>query len=140
MASKLTTSNAVVLAALNADPLEIRRGDTLSLTFTSLGVLTDYDDITFTVKRKLSDTDNNAMLQVSTSGLLRIMGAVGTSANGSITVSSLTDGDISISVKAVEMAKLTLADGCFFDVQVTIGDVVKTLTIGKANIIYDVTT
>jgi len=139
MAARLNTSNAVVLAALQGDPLNIRRGDTLSVTLTDLGTMTGYSEVWFTVKSAISHSDTEAVLQITTAGLQRINGAIGTAGNATLTVTDGTNGDVTITCAASEMAKLAIRNGLYYDLQVKIGTTVKTVAFGRVNIIEDVT-
>jgi len=145
----LTQSAAAVTAALSGTDLTILRGDTFSVAFTSLGALTDYTKIWFTVKSKRGDpADTAAVMQVSllpgtatTDGLLYIQGAAPTSAaNGYLQVDDEADGDITIVVEATETAKLSVNSALSYDVQVLKSDgSVTTLTSGDAVVTEDIT-
>jgi hypothetical protein len=139
MAARLNTSNAVVLAALQGDPLNIRRGDTLPLRLTDLGTMTGYSEIWFTVKSAISQSDTEAVLQITTAGLQRINGAIGTAGNATLTVTDGSNGDVTITCAASEMAKLAIRNGLYYDLQVKIGTTIKTLAFGRLNVVEDVT-
>lgn len=139
MAARLNTSNAVVLAALQGDPLNIRRGDTLPLRLTDLGTMTGYSEIWFTVKSAISHSDTEAVLQITTAGLQRINGAIGTAGNATLTVTDGTNGDVTITCAAEEMAKLAIRNSLYYDLQVKIGTTIKTLAFGRLNVVEDVT-
>lgn len=139
MAARLNTSNAVVLSALQSDPLNIRRGDTLPLRLTGLGTMTGYSEIWFTVKSAISHSDTEAVLQITTAGLQRINGAIGTAGNATLTVTDATNGDVTITCAASEMAKLAIRNGLYYDLQVKIGTTVSTLAFGRLNVVEDVT-
>lgn len=134
---------AQLAAALVGSRLTLQRGDDLSLSITGLGAIAAGDTLWFTVKAKTSDADAAALIQVHrTNNLLYINGATPTSAsNGSITVNDAAAGNITIAVKAVEMAKLPPRRECEWDVQVkrTGTSVITTLMQGRANIVSDVT-
>lgn len=139
MAARLNTSNAVVLSALQGDPLNIRRGDTLPLMLTGLGTMTGYSEIWFTIKSAISHSDTEAVLQITTAGLQRINGAIGTAGNATLTVTDGTNGDVTITCAAEEMAKLAIRNGLYYDLQVKIGTTVSTLAFGRLNVVEDVT-
>ena len=139
MAARLNTSNAVVLSALQSDPLNIRRGDTLPLRLTGLGTMTGYSEVWFTVKSAISHSDTEAVLQITTAGLQRINGAIGTAGNATLTVTDATNGDVTITCAASEMAKLAIRNGLYYDLQVKIGTTVSTLAFGRLNVVEDVT-
>ena len=139
MAARLNTSNAVVLAALQGDPLNIRRGDTLPVRLTDLGTMTGYSEVWFTVKSAISHSDTEAVLQITTAGLQRINGAIGTAGNATLTVIDATAGDVTITCAASEMAKLAIRSGLYYDLQVKIGTTISTLAFGRLNVVEDVT-
>ena len=119
----------------------IRRGDILALYAYNLGSLATIDDLWFTIKRRPSDADTAAVLQVSlATGLLYVNGvAAGDPLDGSITVVSAGAGTILISVAAEEMASLYTVGIHDWDIQTLTGDVVETLTYGHAYIAGDAT-
>ena len=139
MGAALETTNAIITKSASVRELNIRRGDTLPAAFSGLGDITGYTDIWFTVKRDPSNADSAAEIQVTGDGLAYINGVAATAANGSITVSDAAAGDISITVAAVETAKLAIRSGMYYDLQVKVGGVVSTIAAGRAHVIYDVT-
>lgn len=139
MGAALETTNAIITKSASVQELNIRRGDTLPASFSGLGDITGYTDIWFTVKRDPSNADSAAEIQVTGDGLVYLNGTAATAANGSITVSDAAAGDISVSVAAIETAKLAIRSGMYYDLQVKVGGVVSTIAAGRAHVIYDVT-
>ena len=124
------------------DEIEIRRGDTFELDVSGLSDLTTQDNIWFTVKSDKDDADTAADIQIDDdNGLLCIAGGSPTAAaNGDITVTNAVAGELTVTLEAVESAKLTDVGKFYYDIQVLYasGDVV-TETRGRAYIIGDVT-
>ena len=120
--------------------LSFLRGDTLSQAIAGLGDLTGYSKIWFTAKAGRADRDRAARIQVEIAdGLLRINGKAPASAdNGSIVISDLTDGDIVVTVAAVEMAKVEPFTGVW-DVQALLGTTLVTLGAGMCDVSGDAT-
>ena len=138
--TKLDTTAASIAAALDGTTLNIRRGDTFTVEISSLGTLTSYTNIWFTIKRSYEQADSDSEIQIdTTTGLLYINGASGTAAKGSITVDDASAGDITITLDETETAKLGLRDDCYYDVKMLNSGTATTLTQGRANIIYGVT-
>ena len=121
--------------------IEIRRGDTLELTAAGLSDLTTRTNVWFTVKADKDDADSSAEIQIDeVTGLLYIAGQAGTAANGSITVTDASAGNLTIALAAVETAKLPNVGRFFYDVQALYaGGTVQTETRGHADILGDVT-
>lgn len=120
--------------------LTILRGDTLTWNPTALGSLLNHSKIYFSVKRKYTDLDSEALIKVSdVNGLLVINSTpAGTPANASITINNVNTGDITIVVKAVETAKLDTLQDIYYDVQlVRIDGSVTTLVYGLFTILGD---
>jgi len=140
----LTMALPLIKSMLLGTRIEFLRGDTLDLDFTRLGNIAAIDDIWFTFKQRLGDTDATAMLQVSLDyGLLAIAGTAVTTpaqaANGVITVIDPVTGHITVYVEAEEMAKLTTDFTGYWDIQTLTGTVVTTLTRGNGAVIGDTT-
>jgi hypothetical protein len=137
----LTMPITQVKSMLLGTKLEILRGDTFDQDFTGLGDLTTATELWFTVKKQLSDADAVAEIQISlTGGLLAIAGGVATiPANGSITITDLAAGNITVELAAIETAKLDVDFTGYWDIQKAVGDVVMTLTRGNCQILGDPT-
>lgn len=138
----LTQSAAAVAAAVAGDSITILRGDTASIALTDIGALTNYSKIYFTVKNNEADADDISVIMIEkTDGLKYIDGAAAvTAANGSLVIDDEPTGDITITLAAVEAAKLS-GGAYHWDVQIlrTIGVPISTLVEGTFIISEDVT-
>ncbi len=123
------------------EDIAVVRGDSWSITFTGLGDISGRTKLWFTLKSDTSGADTTSLVQIEESaGLIYINGAVaGTAANGDITVSDATLGNITVVLDEVESAKLTPATYYRYDVQVLSGGSVTTLAAGKCAVNADVT-
>lgn len=139
-ARTLTQTAAQVLSVLEGSDLTIQRGDTLVIAFTGLGDISTRTKLWFGLKASLSDADTAAKVRIEeTIGLETINGAVGTPANGSIVVTNATTGAVTVTLAAVESAKLVIAPDWHYDVQVlTAAGTVETLSSGWAEVVGDV--
>jgi len=140
----LTQSAASITSAVSGDEITVTRGDEFTAEITSLGNITGYKNVWFTVKQHIRDTDANALIQVdSDTGLLRIQKAAPTAAgNATLTVDDAAAGDITIVIDAVETAKLSPAEDVHYDIQwQDASDDIHTLSLGngEATIQGDVT-
>jgi hypothetical protein len=136
----LTQAAAQVASVLAGSDLTIQRGDTLTISLTGLGNISARTKLWFGLKSSASDTDAAAKVRIEeTIGLEYINGASGTPANGSIVVTNATTGAATITLAAVESAKLSIATDWIYDVQMmTAAGVVTTLTSGWAEVVGDV--
>lgn len=119
----------------------LRRGDSWTDdSIDNLGDLSGRTMLWFTAKTGKGQADAAAVFQIEESGgLLFINGAAaGTSANGSITVTDVTAGNITIVLDEVETAKLGPGT-IYWDVQVLDAGAIKTLGEGTIVIPADVT-
>jgi hypothetical protein len=138
----LTTSLADFHLAQNGMDISIHRGDTLSLSLTYLGDISARSKLWFTVKEDKDSADTLADIQIEeTAGLVYInKAAAGTPANGSITVTDAALGNLTITLAAVEAAKLDTTGKFTYDLQMlTAAGVVTTLRQGKAQMVSDIT-
>jgi hypothetical protein len=130
--------------ATAAGAITRRRGNTWSIALT-LGAVTDYTSLWFTVKRSYDDADSAALLHVKLNspsvadGLLYVNGAAATDATkASITVSNAGTGAIVVAVD--ETITDDLAPGTYYyDAQVLITGAVTTPDSGTFTITADVT-
>jgi len=143
----LTMSLASLLTALKGTDIAVDRGDTMILNITNLGDLTGYTELWFTIKDDKDKTDPQSIIQVllsapvlATDGLQAIAGSAPTAAaNGSITVTNLVLGNVTIRTEAVETAKLLDCGGFYYDFQKATATDVLTLRTGRATVRGDVT-
>lgn len=134
-----TTSDATASGAITR-----KRGNSWSISLT-LGAITGYTSLWFTVKRSYDDADSAALLQVklnspsAADGLLYVNGATATDATkASITVSDATTGAIVVAVD--ETITDDLAPGTYYyDVQALISGSVSTPDAGTFTLTADVT-
>jgi len=135
----LTTNQVLFKGVKSGANLQLVRGDTLSLALTGLGDLTTATELWFTVKQALGDADTAAEIQITlTGGLTAIAGGVATvPLNGSIAITDLLRGNITITLAAVEMAKLDIDFVGYWDLQKAVGPVITTLTRGNAQVLGD---
>lgn len=122
--------------------IEIRRGDTLLADFAHLGNLAAVVNIWLTVKEQFNLADNKATLQIDlVTGLLVMDEQVveaARNANGSITITNVARGDISIRLEAEETARIDDTGRFLADLQVDDGTDIRTTHIGTARILGDV--
>lgn len=138
----LAMPTILIKSMLLGQNLRLWRGDTLDdLPIPRLGDFTDVDDLWFTVKKQLSDEDENAELQISLlGGLLAIAGApAATPANANITITDVLLGSITLYVEAEEMAKLDVDFVGYWDIQKRVGVKVSTVTHGNVSVLGDST-
>jgi hypothetical protein len=86
-------TSITVISAVSGSAITVRQADTWRFAVTIAGVtLTDYEAVAFGVKRRVTQSDGEALLLVrDDSGLVRIAGAAPASAgNGTLTVDSAT--------------------------------------------------
>lgn len=132
--------NSIISAALCcSSDLSIYRGDTWTQVITGMGDLSAVTDIWFGIKEDPSDTDNEALVLISeTAGLERINGAAaGVPANGSITITDVAAGIITVELDEAETAKL-VPDKRFWDVQKLDGGDVTTTHYGRCVVTADI--
>ena len=137
----ITTGTVItVTSPVSGSTITAIRGDTLVAVLENIGSLVGYTNLWFTVKRDYADADTASIIQIEkTAGLKYINGAVGTPANGSLTIDDEATGDITIALDETETAKLD--PGVYsYDVQVVrTAGTVSTLTAGTFEVAADVT-
>jgi|SRR6185503_9423499 len=86
----------------------LRISERYILNFFGLGPIGSSEQMWFTIKSQLTDSDNSALVYIKrTGGLIRINGqAAGTSGHGSITVTNATTGDGTITLSELETINL----------------------------------
>ena len=148
--AQLVKMPALSSALKTGNDLTMIRGDTWEQEIQYLGTLTGYQKIWFTARKNKNDTDAQSAFQIlltnpgdPADGLQYIVAtAAGTPANGSIVVDDLVNGHITVTLEAVEAAKLvgTSYTRLAFDVQFidAAGDIV-TPRRADLDIISDVT-
>ena len=140
-------SVGTMLSAVSGSDLIIYRGDTFDVDLAYLGDLTGWEKVWWTVKKDKDNTDAQSQLQViesnpgvATDGLLWVEGLAPTAVgNGSITVTSVLAGNITIRVEAIETAKLIDCGNFYYDIQFQTATNTVTLVRGRCTILGDVT-
>jgi hypothetical protein len=140
----LTESSTASTDSDTAGSISRRRGDSWSISLT-LGAITGYTSLWFTIKGAYSDLDPAAILQVkknasgSGDGLLYANGAAASDATkASITVNDVSTGAITIAVDESITDDLAPAQ-LVYDAQVSISGNVTTPDSGTFTITADVT-
>lgn len=135
-----TTIAAQVAAGVLGSKITMLRGETWVIVLTGLGTLAGRSKLYFTVKAALDDADTAAIIQVEESGgLLRLMGAAGTSNQAALVVNDATAGNITITVAAVAAALVPPATYYHYDVQKIVSSVVTTVTMSDFIVTGDAT-
>lgn len=139
LAADTSSSDATTAGAISR-----RRGDSWSIPLT-IGAITGYTSLWFTIKSSYDDVDTAALLQIKLNspsaldGLLYVNGTTASSAAlGSITVSDAATGEIVVNVD--ETITDDLAPGTYYyDVQTLISGNVATPDSGVFTVTADVT-
>lgn len=136
----LTQSAAVSAAAVTGDDITIVRGDTVSISLTGLGSLAGMEKLYFSVKDNYRNADSESIIMIEAgTGLVYINGAIATTpANGSLIIDDESAGDITITLKAVESAKL-VCKPYYCDIQIITASGVFTLHSGNFVVVGDIT-
>jgi len=139
LAADTSTSDATTAGAISR-----RRGNSWSIPLT-IGAITGYTSLWFTIKSSYDDADTAALVQVKLNspsaldGLLYVNGTTASSAAlGSITVSDATTGAIVIAVDETITDDLAPGEYCY-DVQTLIAGDVATPDSGTFTVTADVT-
>ncbi len=106
----LSASSITVTSAVNGGTLTIRTHNTLIASLT-VGSLTGYKKIWFTVKTTQAQVDTLSIIQIAKyvgggDGLLYLMGAPGAAGNGSIAIVTEATGAITVTLAAAAAASL----------------------------------
>ena len=139
LAADTSTSDATTAGAISR-----RRGNSWAIPLT-IGAITGYTSLWFTIKSSYDDADTSALVQVKLNspsaldGLLYVNGTTASSAAlGSITVSDAATGEIVVNVD--ETITDDLAPGAYYyDVQTLIAGAVATPDSGVFTVTADVT-
>ena len=139
LAADTSTSDATTAGAISR-----RRGNSWAIPLT-IGAITGYTSLWFTIKSSYDDVDTAALVQIklnspsASDGLLYVNGTTASSAAlGSITVSDATTGAIVVNVD--ETITDDLAPGTYYyDVQTLIAGAVATPDSGVFTVTADVT-
>jgi hypothetical protein len=131
----LTNVGESVEYPAEGDPLTIYRDTTVEISLSELGDLNDVDQMWFTVKDNIEDPDDKSILQIDKNGLQYInaqpagYGIV----DGSITITDLTNGNITISLMQKQAANLPLYEAypTRWDVKILRGGRITILNIGN---------
>ena len=114
-----------------------QRATTWTIEFEDLGAIAAGDTLYFTIKKRTTDADADALVKIErTIGLQVIAGDVaGTPGNGGINVTDIVDGDLAVTLQPVESAKLASRPNAFYDIKlVTVAGVVSVLRADRFNI------
>lgn len=111
------TSTLTVVSAVDGDVITIYQAVSFQATISGLAIPAAWTKLYFTVKQDPGQADADAIIQMvetatpaGTDGLLRLNGAAGTAANGTLTVSQAT-GTVVIDLVDDTTAVLALATG-----------------------------
>jgi len=140
----LTQHSTTIADSTTAGSIVRRRGDSWSLSLT-VGSVTGYTSLWFTVKRSTHDTDGASIIQIKKNatpggdGLLVANGALAANALlAGITVVDASAGALTIAVD--ETVTRDIAPGEYrYDVQSLVSGTVATLDSGKFTVVADVT-
>jgi hypothetical protein len=141
--SDLPTSASAASASASAGEILILRGDSMSQSILSLGDISTRTEMWFTVKRKTSDADTDAILLISEGTGLEILNGTDVSATraaeATITVNDAVAGNITIWVNPTATDELVPNSQLHYDVQWTDATDVTTPAIGRCRVRGDVT-
>jgi hypothetical protein len=137
--STLTQSGIQLSAMLEEGVIQIVRGDDNTIDVTGLGDLSGAADIWFTGKRKRSESDAQALVQVSlTGGLLRVEGAAPI-AGQTGTLTTIADG-VRVTISNAAAKELVPISEGVWDVQTEdAGGLIATPIEGVLKVKGDVT-
>jgi len=132
----LSSSAAATAAAVAGSVITQTRATTWNFSITGLGNVSARTDLYFTIKRRTTDADSAAVVQIEeTGGLLVINGGTpGAAGNGTLTVDDAIAGDVTVTLAAVESEKLRATDNLQYDFKMVTAAAVQLLTINRFNI------
>jgi len=138
----ITTGTVItVTSPVSGSTITAIRGDTLVAVLEGIGELTGYQNLWFTVKDDEADPDSASLIQIdTTTGLHYINGAAASvPGNGALEVNDEASGDVTITLEAVETAKLS-PRSYHYDIQVLDSTgAISTLITGTFNVSPDYT-
>lgn len=142
----LTIPSQSVQDISDAD-IAVFRGDTLDLSLSGLGNISDYESMYFTVKYFYKkDSDSESTLQVvkrlsgTNEGLLYVNGVPSSGSSlGIISIIDSANGDVNIFIDASVMAQVSIKDYQYDYELIRIDGTVSTLTTGVMSVVGDVT-
>jgi hypothetical protein len=146
----LPTGTTITIPAIDLPPilegtdLALRRGDTISFVVSGLGDLSLATELWFTIKRKKSLPDHDAICQITLlGGLLYLNGDAGDPALGVIEITDAVGGEVRIGLEEQASKYLPHGTGYAWDIQMRNGVApnpdIHTLTEGRCYISEDVT-
>lgn len=130
-----------VVSAVDGDVITIYQAVSLSATISGLSIPAAWTKLWFTVKQDSSQADADAIIQMietnpgaGTDGLLRLNGAAGTAANGTLTVSQAA-GTVVIDLLATVTDDLALATGLHWSLKaLATAGATTLLAVGTLNV------
>lgn len=140
------TATLTVVSAVDGGELAIYQAVSFQATISGLAIPADWTKVYWTVKRATSEADTDAILQLvetnpgaGTDGLLRLNGAAGTAANGTLTVSQAA-GTVVIDLVMTICDDLALATGLVWSLKALRPTSASTLlAIGTVNVLGQAT-
>lgn len=146
LATALATATVTVVSAVDGDEISIYQAVSLSATISGLSIPASWTKIYWTVKRSTSEADADAILQIvetnpgaGTDGLLRLNGAAGTAANGSLTVDQAA-GTVVIALDDGTTDDLALATGLVWSLKALYStSSSQLLAVGTVNVLDQAT-
>jgi hypothetical protein len=140
------TVSLTVVSAVDGDDINVYQAVSLSATITGVTIPAGWTKIYWTVKRSTGEADADAIIQmvetnpgVGTDGLLRLNGAAGTAANGSLTVDQ-SGGTVVIALDDGTTDDLALATGLVWSLKALYGPgSAQLLAIGTLNVLSQAT-
>lgn len=138
-----TSATITPITAIDGDTINITRGDRFADSMSDTGVTDDYVTVDWTVKRRESDSDDDAIIRIRVNaseeddGLMRLNGAAVSDATlASLTIASET---VTWYINESVTDDLIVADGLVYDIQEIDASGTHTRVEGTCNIKPDVT-